>query len=128
MPFNPFSALTSKIFGATALALLIASAFLWWRLGAKTAALTRATGTIAAQQAQIEALELDAKLKERASIERAADAAKNATQAQELNDARNYPGDDAATRRLRTLCGKLRQQDWTRFDATPACRRFAGQA
>lgn len=33
MPFNPFSALTSKIFGAAALALLLAVAFLWWNNG-----------------------------------------------------------------------------------------------
>ena len=127
MPFNPFSALTSKIFGGAALALLVAAAFLWWRLDAKATALTEARGTIAAQQTEIDALKLDARLKEQASLERAADTAKTATQAQELTDARNHPGDDPATRRLRTLCGKLRQQDAARFDATPACRRFAGQ-
>jgi len=81
-----------------------------------------------ASQAQVAVLQLDLKLKEEAALQAAKDAGKLADQSKELNDARSAPGDDADTRRLRSLCVKLRQQSAARFNATPACRRFDGQA
>jgi Flp pilus assembly protein TadB len=125
MPFNPFSALTSKIFGAAALALLLAAAFLWWRLDAKSEALGEAKAELAAAEAEIELLKLDADLKETAATEREADNDALRNEERELQDARTHEGDDADTRRIRRLCVVLRQQGRDTSDV-PACAGLGG--
>lgn len=110
--------------GSLVLAAAVAICFFGWRASAADA--KRVKADLAAAQTQIETLKLDLQLKEQAALERQADNSESKTQKEELDDARNQSGDDANTRRLRALCIKLRQQAPARFDATPACSRFAG--
>lgn len=124
---NPFSALGAKLFAGLSLALLLAVAFLWWRLDAKATALVEAQGDLRAAHAAIELLKLDAELKETASQEREADGADLRDQERELSDARTHQGDTADTRRIRRLCVILRQQGKDPNGYAP-CRGLAGSA
>lgn len=114
----------SNFGGYLALAALVG--LLWWRLDAVAGQRDRARLDLGAANGEIELLELDASLKAAASIERAADTDTLTDQARELENARNHPGDDPATRRLRSLCGILRQQSQARFDANARCVGLEG--
>lgn len=106
--------------------LLLVIALLGWRGAIQERNAVRKD--LAAQVAENGRLKKDLALKETAALERQIDAAVAKTQSRELEDARTETADDPATRRLRSLCVKLRQQDPARFDAAPACRRFVGPA
>jgi hypothetical protein len=127
MPFNPFSALTSKIFGAAALALLLAAAFLWWRLDAKSEALVEAKADLAQADARIVLLEADAALKETAAEERQADTAATVKLEKELVDAiASVPDTQPDTVRIALGCERLRRAGRLYTDLPLVCRPGTG--
>ena len=85
------------------------------------------------QAAEVEQLEQDletaedvGKANETASGERLGDAETLDQQQEELKDARTHQGDDAVTRRARSLCSKLRQQGGDTAHH-PTCCRFENE-
>lgn len=115
-------ALVPKIAGPVFGALLIALTVCWFGWSAAASERDRVEADLKAAQAQVETLTTDAALKDKQCSEARADADKRRTQSEELEDARSNPDNP----RLRALCVKLRQQSEARFNATPACQRFAG--
>ena len=75
----------------------------------------------------IETLEDKGKADTAAGDERVADTQTLNTQAEELEDARTNPADDATTRRARRLCARLRQSGGDTAN-NPTCCRFEGAA
>lgn len=104
------------------LSLLAALAVCWFGWEAAAAKRDSLKADLSAAQTQIDTMRTDARLKEQQAQEARRDADTRRTQTEELEDARSNPDNP----RLRALCVKLRQQSEARFNATPACQRFAG--
>lgn len=118
MPFNPFSALTSKIFGALSLALLLACAALWWRGNHYEHKLDAARQTIAEMTAAQKVADAEQKRVNDESQRRQAELARKADNAEneagelrkELEGLRAAADRFRASRSVRALCGSAPSQ------------------
>lgn len=100
-------------------AIAIVIAFIWWRgvdHGKTSSKLDQAEATI-------ETMATVSAANDAAGEERTADALRTQDEGRELSDARTNPNDDAAERRARRLCARLRQQG-VPTSAHPTCCRF----
>lgn len=106
---------------AVAVALVLTLAYCQGRSAGKNAVVVEQL------EEDIHQLEVVGEANEGAATDRVNDAGQLAEQREELNDARTHQGDDAATRRARSLCSKLRQQGGDPSNHA-ACRGLEGAA
>jgi len=123
MTFNPFSALTSKIFGGALVAALVAFAFVAWRADSISEARDRIAKERDALQTELNLSRLDTALKETAAVERQGDMAAVADMEKDLSNAiKDTPDAPPSDVRVRLGCERLRRAGYLDADLPVQCR------